>query len=145
VLQDASGGSSGQRTRARRARKSASASSATWTLNGFGVMAVLVMAFPGVSAPLVYSSSLPGTRPMRRLAHLVHGPLRISRAHPGHRPGPPVGLYKEIDMRYALVVLAATFAQIASAGEEFSGFGMSQLSCARYIGDISINVKFETA
>ena len=48
-------------------------------------------------------------------------------------------------MRYALLVLAATFAQLASAGEEFSGFGMSQLSCARYSGDISTNVKFETA
>jgi hypothetical protein len=54
-------------------------------------------------------------------------------------------LEKEIDMRYALVVLAATFAQVASAGEEFSGFGMSQLSCARYIGDMSTSVKFETA
>jgi hypothetical protein len=54
-------------------------------------------------------------------------------------------LEKEIDMRYALVVLAAAFAQVASAGEEFSGFGMSQLSCARYIGDMSTSVKFETA
>jgi len=48
-------------------------------------------------------------------------------------------------MRYALVVLAAAFAQAACAGEEFSGFGMSQLSCARYLSDLSTNRKFETA
>ena len=49
-------------------------------------------------------------------------------------------------MRYAIImVLAAAVAQVASAGEEFSGFGMSQLSCARYTSDISANVKFETA
>src|SRR4249920_1675032 len=48
-------------------------------------------------------------------------------------------------MRYALVVLAATLAQAAFAGEEFSGFGMSQLSCARYLSDLSTNRKFEAA
>src|SRR5271169_4441065 len=49
------------------------------------------------------------------------------------------------DMRYALVVLAATFAPAAFAGDEFSGFGMSQLSCARYLSDVSTNTKFEAA
>jgi len=48
-------------------------------------------------------------------------------------------------MRYALVVLAVAFARVASAGEEFSGFGMSQLSCARYISDLSVNARFEAA
>lgn len=48
-------------------------------------------------------------------------------------------------MRYALVGLAAAFAQAACAGEEFSGFGMSQLSCARYIDDMSTNAKFDAA
>ena len=48
-------------------------------------------------------------------------------------------------MRYAFVILAAALAQAASAGEEFSGFGMSQLSCARYISDVAVNAKFETA
>ncbi len=50
-------------------------------------------------------------------------------------------------MRYAfaLVVLTAAFARAASAGEEFSGFGMSQLSCARYLSDVSTNAKFEAA
>jgi hypothetical protein len=52
---------------------------------------------------------------------------------------------KEIDMRYALVVLAMAFARVAPAGEEFSGFGMSQLSCARYISDLSANARFEAA
>ncbi len=48
-------------------------------------------------------------------------------------------------MRYTLVVLTAIFAHAASAGEDFSGFGMSQLSCARYISNLSSNTKFEAA
>jgi hypothetical protein len=56
-----------------------------------------------------------------------------------------VRLEKEIDMRYALVVLTAAFAHAAAAGEDFSGFGMSQLSCARYISNLSTNAKFEAA
>jgi len=48
-------------------------------------------------------------------------------------------------MRYALGLLAAFFAQASVAGEEYSGFGMSQLSCARYVADTASNAKFENA
>src|SRR5215470_12632448 len=48
-------------------------------------------------------------------------------------------------MRYALAVLIAILPQGAGAAEEFSGFGMSQLSCARYLSDVTSNAKFEVA
>ena len=48
-------------------------------------------------------------------------------------------------MRYALVVLTAILAQAAFAGDEFSGFGISQLSCSKYLSQISSNAKFENA
>jgi len=48
-------------------------------------------------------------------------------------------------MRLALVALSVVFMPAAFAGEEFSGFGMSQLSCARYLSDLSTNRRFEAA